>query len=141
MEEAMKTRSIAAVIAVTVAAGPLFADMPDGHGGRTSPQASPRAVAPPAHACCPQTTRVATNAQPLAPAERKAIGEVAWTSGHLTTLTGKVACYKMNARATTPYSSPAELKAVGHLDRSPAPTRTASAPCCDSASCPMRKAS
>lgn len=136
----MSIRNIFAACAIAALGAPLLADIPDGHGGRTSLQASPRpAVAIMAHACCPRTI-VSTPPRPISAAERKVIGEVAWDSRYGAKTAETLAC----SRATSParvYSSPAELKAVGHLNRTPAAASTDGTRCCDSGSCPMRHAS
>ena len=137
----MKTRRLVAALGVLALAGPSFADIADGLGGRTSLQASRRPAIAAGHSCCPRTTLAVTATRPASPAERKAIGEIAWDSRHLTAVAEKVPCYKMTAGGPTHYASSAELKAIGHVNRGASATRRAAAGCCDSVSCPMRKTS
>lgn len=137
----MSIRNFAAAVALTVFAAPLMADIPDGQGGRTSPQASRRHFAATSdHVCCP---RAIVNAAPLSasPAEMKAIGEVAWDSRYGTKTTETIACYKMATNRTVAYSSASELKTVGHLNRTPVASIGQATRCCDSMICPMHRAS
>jgi hypothetical protein len=132
----MSIRNIVAVFAVATLGAPLLADIPDGRGGRTSPQASRRAATTPAHACCPRTT-VSTQPQPISAAEKKAIGEVAWNSRYGAKTAHTVACCR-GACPTLVQSSQAESNAV---DRTPATQRAGGTRCCGCASCPMHQAS
>jgi hypothetical protein len=137
----MSIRNFAAAVALTVFAAPLMADIPDGQGSRTSPQASARnIVATSAHACCPRAI-VSAAPLPASPAERKAIGEVAWDSRYGTKTTETVACYKMATSRTAAYSSASELKTVGHLNRTAVAASSDATQCCDSVVCPMHRVS
>jgi hypothetical protein len=140
-EEIMSTRNIVAALVVAVSAGPLLADIPDGHGGRTSPQATPQArVMRTSHACCPRHV-VKPPAPPASPAEIKALGELAWNARHGTSANELIECYKMTSGPAPRYASSAEQKAIGHARRAAAPAKADSAQCCDSLACPMRSAS
>jgi hypothetical protein len=137
----MKTRIRLATLALAALGTQLLADIPDGHGGRTSPQASPRRVEAPPHACCPpRQVFSATAARPAVPAERKTVGEVVWGSRHMTVVSETVPCFKMTRPEVQTYSSPAELKAIGHVRRT-AQAKRNNVHCCGAAFCPMRNAS
>jgi hypothetical protein len=132
----MTVRTAVASLAFVAVTTPLLADIPDGRGGRTSPQASPRAaeVSTPAHACCPRRI-VSAPASPASPAERKAAGEVAWLSRNGTRTSERIPCFKMTGQPPV-FASPAERKAVGHVTRA---TRPAAGRCCDAIACPMHR--
>jgi hypothetical protein len=137
----MSTKSYFATLAMAVLVMPVAADVPDGHGGRTSPQAlSNNSVAAP-HFCC---DKIAGRARQMAtnPAEMKALGHLAWVSRAGDPLPA-MRCYKNVALAPTAYRSPAELKAYGHLANvsAAAPAAREAAGCCDQMRCPMRRAS
>jgi hypothetical protein len=140
LEEIMSIKTVIAVLALATLVTPAFADMPDGHGGRTSPQASTQNVAPATRSCCPSAAGT-TARTPTSPAEVKAMGEVAWAARTKKTATAEFPCYK---KATVPapvYASSAELKALGHMGQSTAAGATARAACCEAQACPMRRAS
>jgi len=136
----MSTGKIVAVLVIAAVGSPVLADIPDGHGGRTSPQATPRAaVERLAHGCCPRHV-VAAPAPPASPAEVKAIGEIAYTSRYGVRTTETIACYKMAGPPAQTYASSAERKALGHTTRASVASKRDSQ-CCGSAVCPMRRAS
>lgn len=80
LEKIMSIKSAVAILAFAALATPAFADIPDGHAGRTSPQAAAQKSGPAPHACCPQAAAKAAAKEPASPAELKAIGEVAWAA-------------------------------------------------------------
>jgi hypothetical protein len=136
----MSTKSFFTTLAMAVLVMPVAADVPDGHGGRTSPQALTSQSVPPAHSCCDKITgshrRLTGN-----PAEVKALGHLAWMARSGDPVPA-MRCYKHAPLVQTVYRSSAELKASGHL----ANTRAASTPshtasCCDEMRCPMRRTS
>ena len=134
----MSTRRLVALLALGALAGPLVADVPDGRGGRTSPQAAPKPVvaASAPHACCPRAS-TALAARPSSPAEVKALGEIAWQTRYGVMTIDAIPCYKMATVLAHATASAAELKAIGHA-RKPARIEHASTECCASAKCPMR---
>ncbi len=132
----MSIRNAAAVMIVAALGSPLLADMPDGRGGRTSPQATPRAAAvTPAPACCHRTL-VSVPPRPASAAEKKMVGDVAW-SARPGTVSVATECSGGGASAPRTYASGAELKARGHAASAP----VVAASCCDSGLCPMRRRS
>jgi hypothetical protein len=136
----MSIRTAAVSLGILALGIPLLADIPDGKGGRTSLQASPRRpVLAPAHACCP-VGAPGTTVRPLSVAEVKAAGEVAWMSRHRAPDGEAVACYKRVITRAPAFVSSAELKVVGHLRPRVQVTPTARSECCPLSSCPMRRA-
>jgi len=122
-------------------AATAFADVPDGRGGRTSPQglnAKPAAVTAGARACCNKTKGNAGKQAVSAPAEVKGLGHLSWVS-RVNDPTPAMACSKRDRAAQTTYGSPAELKARGHLASAAVPAVAAVKGCCTDALCPMRR--
>jgi hypothetical protein len=134
----MSLKSVIATLALAALVTPAFADMSDGHGGRTSPQASADNTPTAPHACAAKAGAGASTVAATTPAELKAMGEVAWASRTKTADVDTRACYKRMPVSAPVYASSAELKTVGHLGRN---TTIASARCCESQACPMRRAS
>ena len=111
----MRIKRVLAVLSIGAFVTPAFADMPDGHGGRTSPQAQMQAAQPQsARVCCQIRTDRAARQTVGSPAELKASGHLAWVarSDEPSILH---ACCKETRSNQVIYSSPAELKALGHV--------------------------
>jgi hypothetical protein len=137
------TKRILTTLAMAALVGPALADIPDGHGGRTSPQAANHAPATAArrHDCCARTKVSTPRLVVSSPAELKALGHLAWVSRGDEPVSSP-ACYKSTPVREVKYNSPAELKTLGHLASSAAPAaHTETKLCCGSASCPMHRPS
>jgi hypothetical protein len=112
-EEIMPIRFAVTALVFAASTATALADIPDGRGGRTSLQASPAPHRAESAACCRRVSTLKA-IPPLSPAERKQIGEVAWLSRH-GVVTYSSECARHRVTATRIFSSPAELKALGHL--------------------------
>jgi hypothetical protein len=142
LEEIMSIERFVAALGMAVVVAPVFADLPDGHGGRTAPQGSHTVVvASPSHACCdtlaPPTTRIAAG-----PADVKARGHLAGIARADDPIPA-MPCYKSRPTAPAVYTYSAELKATGHVAASSAAPHAPAVArgCCEQARCPMRRAS
>jgi hypothetical protein len=130
------TKTLFAALVVAVAVGPLAADVPDGRGGRTSPQAvSVTQPGAPDHACCDRAAPAVRPAPARTGADIKARGYLA----QIGVPDAPRACYKRMPLLPRVGTTPAELKARGHVAASGAPARPAVS-CCASGLCPMRPA-
>jgi len=138
----MTTKSVFASLTMVAFAATAFADVPDGRGGRTSPQglnAKPAAVTAAARACCNKMANNARRQAVSAPAEVKGLGHLSWVS-RMNDPTPAMACSKRDRAAQATYGSPAELKARGHLaSQAAVPAVAAVKGCCADALCPMRR--
>jgi hypothetical protein len=134
----MSLKHVIALLASAALVTPVFADVSDGRGGRTSPQASPGNAPPAPQACAAKAVAKPSTPVAASPAELKAVGEVASASRTKTAAVDTRACYKRLRVSAPVYASSAELKAVGHLGRNAA---VAGAQCCESQACPMHRAS
>ena len=112
----MKIQTLAALLVAGMGTS-AFADMPDGRGGRTAPQAS-RVEARHAEShrmCCRDAAALAAAKDVVgSPAELKARGHLAWVSRGDEPIP-MLACCKRHASVQQEYASPAERKALGHL--------------------------
>jgi hypothetical protein len=87
------TKSFLTTLAMAALVSPVLADIPDGHGGRTSPQAPHTTAAPaPRHACCPTTGSSTPSQRVTSPAELKTLGHLAWVSRGDEPAATKVCC-------------------------------------------------
>jgi hypothetical protein len=135
----MSKRFLAA-FAVAALVAPVFGDVPDGHGGRTSVYGlnSKTAVVAPAHACCDKAGVHKGGQTATSPAELKASGHLAWVT-RANDPKPAMACYKQWPAQPVAYKSPAELKAVGYLATTgAAATSVTTRACCATPHCPMR---
>jgi len=136
----MSKKILLATLVVATIAWPASGDLPDGRGGRTSPQAT-GVSAGHGRACCHRPERARPLHVAKSPAELKAFGHLAWV------LRGNdpVPAENCRARSSAPprgYASSAELKALGHLARPLGrDDRRVIARCCDKGRCPMRSQS
>ena len=136
----MLTKSFVAAFAIAAFVTPVRADVPDGHGGRTSPTGllnkKAEAVAA-VHACCDKPNAHKARLVATRPAELKAMGHLSWVS-RANDPKPAMACAKRVPVAPAAYRSSAEAKALGHLAGRSATTVTAGAQaCCATPSCPM----
>jgi hypothetical protein len=137
----MSSKQILVAAAVAALVTPSFADIPDGQGGRTSPQARVASASPASvKACqraCPRRAAVDPRDVATTPAEIKALGHLAWM--RTSAPRQEQPCNKKPAVRTVPYRSPAELKAAGYLARRDS-TGAATQGCCEAGRCHARTA-
>lgn len=137
----MSAKSLFAVFAVAAVITPGFADVPDGHGGRTSPSTvlnkKTEQVVAPARACCNRPKTHKTGQVVTSPVELKSAGHLAWVS-RANDPEPAMACSKRVPLAQVSYDSPADLKASGHVAVRDATTvRVGAKHCCTTPRCPM----